>query len=133
MKIEADRRTADAKRILENLDDEILGGSGCQRRVETHDDSAIELSRPQQAQLVAFIAELEQRVLRPQEKSRMWRERQGRRLAAKRPGARQRCANDGAMTPMNAVEVADRHHRAGQRAAVGALRAAARDVELFRG
>jgi hypothetical protein len=34
---------------------------------------------------------------------------------------------------MNTVEIADRHHRAGQRAAVDALRAAARDVELFRG
>jgi hypothetical protein len=63
----------------------------------------------------------------------MWCERQRRRLAAKRPGARQGRANDGAMTPMNAVEVADSHHRTGQRAAVDALRAAARDMELFRG
>src|SRR5262249_32846571 len=73
----------------------------------THDDSAIEPGRPQQAQLVAFIAELEQRVLRPQEKSRMWCERQRRRLAAKRPAAHQGRANDGPTTPMNAIEVAD--------------------------
>jgi hypothetical protein len=63
----------------------------------------------------------------------MGRERQRRRLAAKRAGTRQGRANDGTMTPMNTVEIADRHHRAGQRAAVDALRAAARDVELFRG
>ena len=35
MKIEADRRTADAERTRENFDDEILGRGGRQRRVET--------------------------------------------------------------------------------------------------
>ena len=34
------------------------------------------------------------------------------------------------MTAMHAVEIADSHHRAAQRAAVDALRAAARHVEL---
>ena len=63
----------------------------------------------------------------------MRRKGQRRRLPAERARARQRRADHGAVAAMNAVEIADRHHRAGQRAAVDALRAAARDVELFRG
>ena len=74
----------------------------------------------QKAQFVAFVAELEQRVLRPQEKSRMRRKGQRCRLPAKSACTRQGRAYDGAMTAMNTVEIADRHHRADQRAAVNA-------------
>ena len=52
-------------------------------------------------------------VLRPQEKPRMRREGQRRRLAAERLGARARGADHGAVAAVHAVEIADRHHGAG--------------------
>ena len=64
MKIEADRRAADAERARKNCDDEIFGGGRRQRRVEIHDDGAVEPGRRQQAQLVRSSTELEQRILR---------------------------------------------------------------------
>ena len=55
MKIEADRRAADAERSRQNSCDEILGRSCGQRRVERHHDGAVEPGRRQQAQLVALV------------------------------------------------------------------------------
>jgi len=80
-----------------------------------------------------LITEFKQRVLGPQEKPRMRRKGQCGRLPAKRARTRKSRANDGAVAAVNAIEIADGYHRTGQWAAVDALRAAARDVELFRG
>ena len=73
--------------------------------------------------LVALARELEQRVLRPQEKPRMRLEGQRRGLAGRAPRARERRADHGAMAAMHAVEIADRHHGAAQRADDGRRRA----------
>ena len=87
--------------------------------VEGHDDGAVEPARRQQAQPVALAGELEQRVLRPQEKPRMRRESERRGLAAERLGARKRGADHRAVAAMHAVEIADRHHGAVQRPDIG--------------
>ncbi len=63
----------------------------------------------------------------------MRREGQRRSLAAERTGALERGADHGAMAAMHAVEIADRHHGAGQRAASDPLRAAADDMKVLRG
>jgi hypothetical protein len=55
---------------------------------------------------------------------------QRRRLSSEFARARQRRSDDGTMTAMNAIEIADSYHSTAQRAAVDALRAAARHVEL---
>ena len=102
---------------------------GGELRVEGHDDGAVEPGRRQQAQLVALAGELEQRVLRPQEKPRMRRESQRRGLAAERLGARQGRPDHRAVAAMHAVEIADRHHGAVQRPDIDGLRAVARDME----
>ena len=74
------------------------------------------------------LDKLEQRVLRPQEQPRMRREGQRRGLAPERLGALERGADHGAVAAMHAVEIADRHHGAAQRADV----AVARDMEALR-
>ena len=116
-----------------NFCDEILRRRCGQRRVERHDDGAVETGGGQQAQLVALAGQLKQGLLRPQEQPRVRREGQRRGLAAERPGALQRGADHRAMAAMHAVEIADRHHGAGQRAAGDRLRAAADDLEVLRG
>jgi hypothetical protein len=61
------------------------------------------------------------------------REGQRRRLAPEGAGTLERGTDDGTMTAMYAVEVADCHHGAGQRAAGDPLRAAADDMKMLRG
>ena len=121
MEVEADRRAADAEAADQDALDEIGRRGGGKLGVEGHDDGAVEPARRQQAQPVALAGELEQRVLRAQEHARMRRERQRRRLAAERLGALERGADHGAVAAMHAVEVADRHHAAVQRADIAAL------------
>ena len=129
MEVEADRRAADAEAADQNALDEIFRRRGGELRVEIHDDGAVEPARRQQAQLVARAGELEQRVLRAQEKPRMRRKGQRRGRAAQRLGALERGADHGAVTAMHAVEIADRHHGAVQRTDRDVLGAAADSVE----
>ena len=129
MKIEADGGTADAEAADQNARDEILRRRSGERAVERHDDGAVEPRGREQPQLVAFARQLEQRVLRPQEQARVRREGQSRGLAAKRLRALLRCSDDGAMTAMHAVEIADRHDGAAQRAGVDLGAGSARDMK----
>ena len=132
MEIEADRRAADAQPPDQNARDEILRRRSGERRVERHDDGAVEPGGGEQAQLVALARQLEQRVLRPQEQPRMRREGQSRGLAPERLRAFLRCSDDGAVAAVHAVEIADRHHRAMQRPAVNFVARPARDMEADR-
>ena len=133
MKIEPDRRAADTERAGKNFRDEILRRRCRKRRVERHHNGSVETGGGKQAQLVAFTGELKQGLLRPQEQPRVRREGQCRRLAAERTGALERGPDHRAMAAMHAVEIADRHHGAGQRTAGDPLRAAADDMEVLRG
>src|SRR6185437_10415407 len=129
MEIEADGGATNAKASDQNALDEIGGRGGGKLGVEIHHDDAVEPARRQQPQPVALARKLEQRVLGPQEKPWMRREGQSRGLAPKRLGARAGGADHGAMAPMYAVEIADRHHGAVQRTDIDALRAVAGDME----
>src|SRR5262245_589544 len=131
MKIEADSCTANAKRAGKDLLDEILGGCGRQRRIELHDDGSVEPARSKEAQLVLLAGQLKQGLLRPQEQSRVRRERQRGHLALELACALERSPDHRTMTTMHAIEVADRHDRASKRAAVDAIRAAAHEMKPF--
>ena len=61
----------------------------------------------------------------------MRRERQRGYLALELARALERRADHRPMTAMDAVEIADRHDRAGERAAIDAIRAAAHDMKSF--
>src|SRR5665213_1444731 len=129
MEIETDGRAADAEAPDQNVLDKISGGGGGKLGVEIHHDGAIEPARRQQPQPVAVARQLEQRVLRPQEQPRMRREGQSRGLAPERLGACASGADHSAMAAVHAVEIADRHNGAMQRADIDALRAFVRDME----
>src|SRR4030095_15633401 len=100
------------------------------RRIEPHYDSTIEPRSRQKAQLVVLAGKLKQRVLRPQEQSWMRGGGQGRGLSGAVARARLGGLYHGAMPAMNAIEITDRHHGAGERPGVDALRTAAHNMEL---
>ena len=116
MEIETDGRAADAEAADQNLFDEIPGRGGGERGVEFHYDGAMQPGRRQQAELVALAGKLEQRLLRLKEQPRMRREGQRRGLAAELARALERSADHGAVAAVHAVEIADRHHGAGEHA-----------------
>ncbi len=107
MEIEANGRAADAETAHENLLDEFFRRGRHQRRVEGHDDGAIESGACKQAQLVALARKLEQRVLRPQELSRVRREGERRSLAVELSRSCARGVDHGAVAAVHAVEIAD--------------------------
>ena len=134
MEVEADGRAADAEAADQDLLDEAVGRGAGEPGVEGHDDGAVEPGGGEQAQLVALARKLEQRLLRPEEAARMRRKGQGRRLASERAGARARRLDHRAVAAVHAVEIADRHHRAGERAGIdgAGLRRARRGRALKR-
>ncbi len=125
MEVETDSRTADAEAADQNFFDEIPGRSGGERGIEFHYDGAMQSGRRQKTEFVALAGKLEQRILRPQEQSRMRRKGQSRGLAAELARAFKRSPDHGAVAAVHAVEIADRHHRASEHARL----AIANDIE----
>ncbi len=109
--------------------DEILRRGGGKLGVETHDEGAVEPGRGQQPQLVALAGELEQRLLRPEKLPRMRREGERGRRPLQAAARAQRGADHGAVAAMHAVEIADRHHGAGERPGLKGAAGTARDME----
>ena len=116
MEIEADRRAADAEAADQDALDEILRRGRGERGVEGHDDGAVEPGRRRAA--AACRARWRAGTAGPA----------GGRTCAdaarrsapppcgRAPGARARGVDHRAVAAMHAVEIADRHHRAAQRA-----------------
>ena len=113
--VEADRRSGNAEPAQQDIVDEILRLGLGQRRIELEHNRAGEAGRREQAQLGPFVGEAEQRLPRPQEPARMRLERQRDRRPAEQCRALLRRRDHRAVTAMHAVEIADRHHRAGKR------------------
>src|SRR5262249_20041675 len=85
------------------------------RRVEGEDDGAIETAAREQPQLGALVGQAEQRHLRPEEAARMRLEGERCGWPGECAGTLTRSVDQGAMTAIHAVEIADGNDRAGQR------------------
>src|SRR6185312_5678680 len=129
MKVEADRRPADAQSPDQDPLDEVLCRCARELRVKTHDHRAVEARGGQQAQLVVLTREGEQRLLWAEEFARMRREGQRRRLAPEAACAGKRRADHRAMAAMHAVEIADCDHSTLQRAGVAFSRIRAHNMK----
>ena len=116
MEVVADHRAADPVAIDEHARDEVGGFERGERAIELHHDGAVECGGREEPELGVAIAEPKQRLVRREEGARMRIEGEHRRRAAEPARAGNRSGDHRAMAAMHALEIADRDHRASERA-----------------
>ena len=129
MKVKADSRPAHGETLDQDAGDECFRGKLRQGLVERQHDGAVEAGGGEEPQFGGFIGQPKQRLAGIEKGARVRLKGQRRRRAAKRCGPRLGGGDDGFMTAMHAIEIADGDHRAAQ-SAVG--RKIAHEAEILR-
>ena len=126
MKIESGDDAGHREALHQHALDEFAGGKIGERGVEGQHDGAVEARAGEQPQLLALVAQPEQRIVGTEIAARMRLERERRGRHRQRARAGDGLADHRAMAAMHAVEIADRDHRALERARVRRCRGRSR-------
>ena len=115
MKVIADHGAGDRQPLDQDRSDELLGAQRRERCVERQRERAVQSAGGQQAKLGVFVGQPKQWFLRPEERARVRLEGQRQCGAVERPRAGDGGRDDGPVTAMEPVEIADRRHCARER------------------